>query len=148
LALEQDRFAEIVGHLPHRSRQHYLYLQFPHTYRNLIKLGLREDYTMGYAAATGFRAGIARPFWWYDLEAEQETDLRVFPFAYMDVSLKQHLKMSPEAARRHCFELSERVRQVGGTLISIWHNSSFAVFESWSGWERAYRQILEQVPKK
>lgn len=145
LEMEKERLRDILGRSPGHSRQHFLLIQFPHTYRNLLKLGLLEDYSMGYAAATGFRAGIARPFPWYDLLAEEETPLRIYPFAFMDVSLKHYLGLNPEQAEEHTQMLTAHVRRVGGALITIWHNSSFAAFESWTGWEQAYRRILEQA---
>jgi hypothetical protein len=38
------------------SRQHYLRLELPVTYRKLIEQGIEEDYTMGYNTYPGFRA--------------------------------------------------------------------------------------------
>ena len=43
------------------SRQHYLRLFFPTTYSNLISLGIKEDYSMGYSNHSGFRAGTCTP---------------------------------------------------------------------------------------
>jgi hypothetical protein len=64
-----------------KSRQHFLRLRLPETYRSLIELDIKEDYTMGYASRPGFRAGICSPFNFYDLDQEKETPLRIFPFA-------------------------------------------------------------------
>ena len=55
-------------------------LRFPQTYRRLLKLSVREDYTLGYAGQTGFRAGICTPFYFYDLELEETTNLLLVPF--------------------------------------------------------------------
>jgi len=147
LGNEFDQFKEIIGVNPVRSRQHYLMLRMPDTYRKLLKLGIKEDYSMGYAKKTGFRASIARSYPWYDLEKEETTKLELYPFAFMDVSLKKHLSLSPEQALAHCTELIQSVKHVNGHLISIWHNSSFAEFETWTGWWETYQKIIKEAIK-
>ena len=53
---------------------------------------------MGYASYPGFRAGTCSSFNFYDLATECETDLVVFPFAVMDVTLQQYLSLTPHEA--------------------------------------------------
>lgn len=72
VGIEKERLQEITGLKIERSRQHYLRLQFPETYRALIAAGITEDYTMGFHDMAGFRAGICTPFKFYDLEKEQD----------------------------------------------------------------------------
>ncbi len=95
LPVEQKRYAEIAGNLPNISRQHFLILRFPETYRRLAEMGIREDYSMGYASYPGFRAGTCSSFNFYDLTNESETDLVIFPFAVMDVTLQQYRALTP-----------------------------------------------------
>ena len=38
------------------------------------------------------------PFKFYDLKDESETELDIFPFAVMDVTLQQYLSLSPDEA--------------------------------------------------
>ncbi len=132
------------------SRQHYLKLTFPETYRNLIAAGISEDYTMGYADDIGFRAGIATPYFWYDLEQEQATNLKIHPFAFMEVTIKDYLRLSPEEALVQVRPLIEATKEVGGTLITLWHNSTLTdskatdeTGSNWAGWRRVYESILE-----
>jgi hypothetical protein len=68
LRIEQLRLKKITHRDVTRSRQHFLKLSFPNTYRNLIDADIREDYTMGFSGEIGFRAGICTPFYFYDLE--------------------------------------------------------------------------------
>ncbi len=126
-----------------KSRQHYLSLSFPGTYRNLIRAGVKSDYSMGFADDIGFRAGIAGEFNWYDLEKETETALRIIPFQVMDVTLKQYLNLSPEDAWRTVERILDQVKKTGGVFSTLWHNSSFSAFHGWSGWEEVYRKIIE-----
>jgi len=75
-----------------------LRLNLPDTYRNLIDEDITDDYSMGYAALPGFRAGICSPYNFYDLDIEVETKLRVHPFMVMDGTLKDYMKLTPTDA--------------------------------------------------
>jgi hypothetical protein len=52
----------------------------PETFRHLLDTGIQEDFSMGYGSINGFRASVASPFYWYDLEKEQTTYLLLYPF--------------------------------------------------------------------
>ena len=127
------------------SRQHFLKLTFPNTYRHLIQVGIQSDYTMGYADNIGFRAGIATPFYWYDLENEAMTNLKIYPFQVMEVTLKEYLKLSPEEAIVYVKPLIEATKAVGGTFTTLWHNSTLSETEGYEGWRRVYEAILEEA---
>lgn len=142
LRKEVRRLKQITGENVHRSRQHFLILRFPETYRRLLAEGIQEDYTMGYADGVGFRAGMATPFSWYDLEAEQMQALKIFPFAAMDVALRRYMALPPEQALARLEELCRQSRAVGGIFITLWHNSSFAEKHGWEGWKPIYEKIL------
>lgn len=126
-----------------RSRQHYLKLQIPHTYRNHIRLGIKEDYTMGYAAETGFRAGTSHSFFFYDLLSEEKTDLRIYPFSVMDGTLKEYLRMDQQEAIERIKQIVDLTRLVNGTFTSLWHNSSLSDWGPWKGWRNVYREMLK-----
>ena len=128
-----------------RSRQHFLKLLFTETYQNLLKLGVKEDYTLGYSTDVGFRAGTCTPFYFYDLKNEKETDLKIFPFQVMDVTLNQYLKLDIEEAVIRIKEIIEKVKQVKGTFVSLWHNESLSDHGHWKGWEPVYKRMLEII---
>lgn len=142
---EKQRLAGITQQTIHRSRQHFLKLHLPQTYRQLIQAGIKADYSMGYAMDTGFRPGTSLPFYWYDLAAEKSTDLLIHPFQVMDVTLKDYLKLSPEAAKAHVQQLLHRTKSVNGIFCSLWHNSSFSALEGWNEWAAVYVDLLENV---
>ena len=125
------------------SRQHYLFLRLPDTYRNLVSLGITDDYTMGYSHSTGFRAGIAVPFLWFDLERNICSDLRLHPFCVMDTTLKHHLGLSPEEGLDHIRYYISICKLYEAEFCSLWHNSSLGENFGWQGW----RQVLEQMVK-
>ena len=64
----------------------YLFLNLT---RILIDAGIAEDYSMGYPDEPGFRAGIARPYYFYDVAEDHQTNLKIFPFQVMDATLYQ-----------------------------------------------------------
>ena len=142
VAEEKQLLENITGKSVLHSRQHFLMLRLPDTYRQLLEAGIKEDFSMGYASAIGFRAGTAHPFQWYDLDKESPTSLRVHPFQLMDVSLQQYLGYSPEKALAAARPLVEACRQVRGQFVSIWHNSSFTEEGNWEGWRKVYEQLL------
>ncbi|MCB9282463.1 MAG: polysaccharide deacetylase family protein [Lewinellaceae bacterium] len=144
VAKEKERLERITGSTIHKSRQHFLRLRLPETYRALMAAGIEEDYSMGYADAIGFRAGTAFPFRWYDLEMECATELLVHPFQAMDVTLRQYLGLSPEEAMTALSGLLEKVRQTGGPFCTVWHNSSFDEKGGWRGWTAVYRHLLKE----
>lgn len=139
---EKNQLEIILGKNIKISRQHFLKLRFPETYKALIQNNISEDYTMGFAEDIGFRAGTSKPFYWYDIETDEVTNLKVFPFQVMDVSLKQYLKLSPADAVTLVKEIVAEIKDVQGQFGLIWHNSSFYEAEGWGGWEKAYRAIL------
>ena len=127
------------------SRQHFLRLVLPNTYRNLIEEDITDDYSMGYAALPGFRAGICSPYNFYDLDLEVETKLRIHPFAVMDGTLRDYMELTPADAIEQIRVLINEVKKVNGTFISLWHNESLSDKKRWKGWRRVYEELLEMA---
>ena len=130
-----------------KSRQHFLILHLPHTYQKLIDNDILEDYSMGYAAHTGFRAGTCTPYKFFDLDTESATDLTVYPFALMEATLKYYMKLQPEQAIEHISEIVEKVKKVDGTFIGLWHNETLNDVGIWSGWRRVFEHMVEVAHK-
>ena len=142
LKTEKERLENIVHSKVVRSRQHFLVLHLPHTYRRLAENGIMEDHTMGYATSTGFRAGTCTPYPFYDLDLEQRTGLMVYPFAIMDATLKYYMKLEPDQAIQHINHLIKSVKEVDGTFISLWHNDNLNDRGEWAGWTRVYEHLV------
>lgn len=143
LEMEITRLSKILNREVTKSRQHFLRLTLPDTFRSLIDLDIMEDYTIGYASEIGFRAGICTPFYFYDIDLEIETRLRLNPFAVMDGTLKFYLKIKPEEAMSKIIPLIESVKQVKGTFISLWHNDSLSNAGEWAGWRDVYEKMVD-----
>lgn len=143
LKVEKRRLEKIIHRPVVKSRQHFLILHLPHTYQNLIDNDITEDHSMGYAAHTGFRAGTCTPYTFYDLDIEATTNLKVYPFTMMEATLKYYMKLSPEAAKSHITELVQKVKDVNGTFISLWHNETLSDKTIWEGWRDVFTHMLE-----
>jgi len=108
------------------SRQHFLRMQTPDTFQSLLQAGIREDFTLAFAKAPGFRSGTAIPHFFYDLQKEEITPLLLRPTIMMDSTLIFHLKLSPETAWKKIKSLIDACKQSGGDYLSLWHNSNLA----------------------
>ena len=129
-----------------KSRQHFLKLNFPKSYRNLLELEITDDYSMGFASESGFRAGICTPFRFYDLEQEIETPLVVHPFPFMDGTYIYYKNMSPDEAWPEISQYIETYRKYGGEFIPVWHNRVFSQKESeWKGWNEVYELMVTKA---
>jgi len=143
LKKEIEFLSRIMGRRITFSRQHYLMLKFPDTYRRLIKHDITEDFSMGYSSQTGFRAGIARPFKFYDLLLDKETNLTVVPFQIMDRTMLSYMRIDPEEAKAEIDYYNEIIRNVGGELVILWHNDSLSDYGEWKGWGTVFSHSLE-----
>lgn len=143
LHAEIENLEQVIHDKIIRSRQHYLILDFPGTYQKLIAAGIQEDYSMGYASQTGFRAGTSLPFKFYDLEHEVTTNLTIHPLSVMDVTLNGYLNYSPIEAIEEYRKLIEEVKKTDGLFLPIWHNESLSEQGIWKGW----RQVFEEMVK-
>lgn len=142
---EKKRLEDIVNFPITKSRQHYLRMELPETYQNLVDLEIKEDYTMGYASHYGFRAGTCTPFYFYDLDFEIQTPLKIFPFAVMDGTLKDYLNFTPKKAYNIIMELAEEVKNVNGTFITLFHNESVSGTGRWRGWNKLYENLIKEL---
>lgn len=131
---EIDRLSKIIDRPVVNSRQHFLRGQIPDSYRLLIDVGIKNDYTMGYASVTGFRAGTASIYNWFDIEKDQITDLKVFPFVYMDGTLNEYLKLNPQEAKERILKIYTEVKNYCENFIFLWHNETIGEYGIWKGW--------------
>ena len=126
------------------SRQHYIRLTLPDTFRNLIENGITEDYSMGYGSINGFRASVASPFNWYDLEKDEPTNLLIHPYCYMEANsyFEEHLSATEAAEELQYYH--DAVKAVGGKLITIFHNHFLTNQSQWKPWREMYEAFLKR----
>ncbi|MEE9408764.1 MAG: polysaccharide deacetylase family protein [Polaribacter sp.] len=143
LKKEKERLQEITNMPVTRSRQHFLRFSLPETYQNLIDLEVAEDFSMGYASNVGFRASTCTPFYFYDLDFEIQTPLKVFPFALMDTTLNDYMKLTPKQSLGRIRDLKNEVKAVNGTFITLFHNETLSDYLRWKGWKRLYESMIK-----
>jgi hypothetical protein len=139
---EKKRLQQILEKPILTSRQHFLRLQLPDSYRILAENNIQHDYTMGYPEQPGFRASICTPFTFFDIYANEIVPLTIHPFSYMDGTLNEYMKLTPEDALHKINELKAVVKQYNGEFIGIWHNDTVGENYHWKGWRKVFEFSL------
>ena len=122
------------------SRNSFSKVNLPINYRNLIKLKIREDYTMGYVNKIGFRASTCTPFLFYDIDNDIQTPLLINPYNLMDYSL---LKINSFLDKKEkVIALINKVKSVNGTFTSVFHNYSFSNEIRWNRFKEIFEIII------
>jgi len=116
------------------SRQHFLRMFVPDTFRQLEAAGLREDFTTSFAKASGFRSGTAVPYYFYDVEKDTISEIMLHPTIMMETCLITHWDLSPEEALEKIKRLVDACKQSGGDFVSLWHNSNLAGNRNNNSW--------------
>lgn len=104
------------------SRQHFLKVKFPDTFRNLIAAGISDDYSLGFYDRIGFRNGMAIPFPFFDVANNKTTRLMLHPLLMMDSAAAQESGME-EKYQKDISQLIQEVKTVGGEMIALWHSN-------------------------
>ena len=144
LKTEMNILSFITQKKVNRSRQHYLRMKIPTTYRRLISVGIKDEYSMAYGTANGFRASYALPFKWYDLERETVTELTVHSFCYMDSTAVFQLRETEEEALKELQRYFDIIKSVGGEMIILMHNDFLTEQPEWVEWRKMYQRFLEK----
>jgi hypothetical protein len=144
---ELKSLSQVVGKTITASRQHYLRITLPETYRLLSELGLTHDYSMGYSDKIGFRAGTCTSFRFYDLMDEKVLPLTIVPFQVMDRALLYGLQLNPDEAIDKTLEMANSIKQVGGKFVTVWHNESLSGLNEWVGWKDVFGEIVKKINK-
>ena len=99
---------------------------------------------MGYGTINGFRASTASSFFWYDLENEAPTTLRIFPFCFMDANSCYEQGYNPARAMQELMHYYHHIRKVNGMMITIWHNNFLGTDPQFAGWRETYEIFLKE----
>ncbi|MGC1471660.1 MAG: polysaccharide deacetylase family protein [Psychroserpens sp.] len=143
LKKEKKKMESITNYELESSRNSYSKINLPMSYRNLIELEIKNDYTMGYLNYTGFRAGTCTPFLFYDLDYETQTPLLIHAFQCIDNALLKHHSQLDK--KQELQRLMYTVKQVNGTFSIVFHNYCFGNETKWKGFRKLFTQVLEST---
>ena len=144
LKTEMRILSKVTSEKVERSRQHYLRMRLPITYRRLINVGIKNEYSMAYGTVNGFRASYALPFRWFDLEKDSITSLTIHSFCYMDSTAVFQQRETEEMALTELQHYFDIVKSVNGELITLFHNDFLTEQPEWMGWRKMYADFLER----
>ncbi|WP_262733185.1 polysaccharide deacetylase family protein [Gaetbulibacter sp. NE] len=143
LKKEKKKMESIVNYGLEVSRHSFSKLNLPESYRNLIELEVKQDFTMGYINELGFRAGTCTPFQFYDLDYEVQTPLQINAFHCIDYALLKRQSFLDK--KQELERLIQQVKQVNGTFTPVFHNYTFGDDVRWKGFRDLFGVILDSV---
>ncbi len=144
---EKVRLKSIISREITMTHFHFVRLSSAGSYHEIHKEGITEDYSMGYPEEPGFRAGIARPFYFYNVHEERQTNVRIFPFQLMDSTFYRFKKEDQVRSAEVMINLINETRKAGGTFVSVWHHTTLQNNPEWQGRREAFEFMLNnQIP--
>ena len=128
-------------------RQHFLRFDYPRTWHIQKNLGFLYDCSLGYPDASGFRTGLAFPFYPYDDFTDKIMKVLELNTNIMDQTYVKYKRQDLLKTKEEIFEILDRVGEYGGLVNLLWHTNvvdEFAFF----GFMRTYQEILDYLQQK
>ena len=107
------------------SRQHYLRWDVNVTPDYLNEIGIKIDYSGGYADHSGFRYGTGKLFNSFSLTKNSIIDLKIQPLIIMEGSIFGYQKKPYNLSTRNYMEELKNKSLEYGNFSLLWHNSHF-----------------------
>jgi hypothetical protein len=139
--IERELNVKVVGY-----RNHYLRFQVPSSFQKLEEVGIKYDSTIGFADNYGFRNGMVHPYH-PSLGDSGTSSILELPLAVMDCALYSYMGLMPGEGRTICEDLIGQTKKLHGTLVILWHNTSF-VDPRLLEWGDLYWHILDKAKEE
>lgn len=140
--IEQKRFETITHREASTSLCQYAKLNLPQTYRNLIEQEVSVDYSMGYLNHAGFRAGTCTPFFFYDLEYEIQTPLKIISFC-ISKNVFTSFKTATKA-QEVTSKIVDMVKEVNGhVVIHLYNHLLDKTSNRYDFWNKMYQYFVQ-----
>lgn len=145
MASEIQNLTEITGIPIVASRQHFLRYILPLTFRNLLSLGIKEEYSYCFYDTMGFPNGMMIDYPWYDLEKEEITELWVCPSVMMDRAWVSYMKGSDSEKMIKFDNILSEVKHFGGVCRVIFHNEALSESDEWEYKRDIFKQVIKKI---
>ena len=89
LIRERDQLKKLIIKKIDSVRFNYGLLSASSGYYNLLEHEIQKDYSMGYTEEIGYRASTAVPFYFYDLNNDLQTSLKIHPVVAEESGLRR-----------------------------------------------------------
>ena len=123
LLFEMEQLETIADQNISQSRQHFIKMILPDTYELLLQIGIQKDYSMGWPDRPGYRAGTTHPHYFFNLKTNQQTELQVVPFCWMD---PHFLFGNTSHDMQKLFgQFQKQHMELGGSFRPFFHNNHF-----------------------
>lgn len=128
LIIEEKKILEsVIGGSIKDLRYHFLRWNKVEDGMSLSKIGIENDYSMGYPDLCGFRLGVSRPILLFDPMNLCLMGMTEHPLIVMDVSLLRpnYMNLNKSEALSYCEALFRKTKEHQGEFVILWHNNSF-----------------------
>lgn len=146
LASERKKLYKITRSQVNMNCFHKLAFRMPSSYRNLLKLSFKDDFSMVYPDMLGFRASTCTPYRYYDLEKEDYYKLQIHPIAFCDDMLRGG-QYTQQDVYEKLMALAAQVAEVYGEFSCIFHNDVLSDTGRYRHWLAVYESSLRTIAK-
>lgn len=126
-------------------RAHGLRIVSPEDLLQLEAMGITDDFSLGWTDQIGFRLGTTRSARFIDPATLRLTNLTLHPLNIVDYTLTdlRYMEIQDEGTAYYtCTQLIDKVKQHGGELCLLWHNTSIG---NGSYHSQLYKEILAYI---
>jgi len=129
------------------GRQHYLRFEVPTTWQIWENSDMKWDSTAYYPEVFGFRVGTCYEYRVFNILTQKHLKLIEKPLIIMDGFATYDSQKSSEHLLFEISNIIDNVFHYKGTLILLWHNSSFHN-RQWKRYNNLYEDILSLIDSK
>lgn len=138
---EQIEFERLLGKPADKTRQHFLKFEITETPAIHEAIGIKEDYSLGFADAMGFRNSCCTPFNLFLFEENRGSTVLEIPQFFMDGTLITYEQNASEEARQVVYrEIEQLLLNFNCSFSVLFHNTCFNE-DMHPGFSKLYSEI-------
>ena len=81
----------------------------------------------------------------YTYDSPSDEDHSITSEIGFDFDAKDNLNLRPEDVNNKITDMIREIKEVGGMLVTIWHNDTFSNYGSWKGWKNVYENMVKLI---